>query len=67
MPPILYAYYEQNDGIYIYVYRNVNNQSLFLIVKDLEANKVIKDVSINKYLQKNPNLDYQIYFIGDLV
>jgi len=66
MPPILYAYYEQNDGIYIYVYRNVNNEDLFLIVKDLEANKVIKDVSINKYLQKNPDLDYQIYFIGDL-
>ena len=66
MPPILYAYYEQNDGIYIYVYRNVNNEDLFLVVKDLEANKVIKDVSINKYLQKNPDLDYQIYFIGDL-
>lgn len=66
IPPLLYAYYEQNQGIYIEVYHNINKENLFLRVKEVETKKIIKDVDIRQYLQKNPDLEYEIYFIGDL-
>lgn len=65
--PSVYGFYQENEGIFIEVFQNINNIEFELTVYTADYATIIKQVNLASYLQEeNSNQEVQYYLVDDL-